>query len=422
MKRRTLVIAVFLLAAVIGTTTPAHQQSNAATAPEAKAAAYTLSGPYSHKNLTIFLIHGKDQTPGKPPLTLQEAMKQRKVVVRETGSVNQLTIRNRSQEEVFVQAGDIVKGGQQDRVLALDMILPPNSGRIPIDAFCVENGRWSQRGGEAKSAFNSSNNTLASKGLKLAARNSRSQDEVWENVSVAQNKLAKNYAVAKGVPGGRAMGGGGGNDHGAGSALHVGGGDLASASPGLPAAPPAQVPNAATNQVRVSAGVLNSSNSGATLAEQLGLSSVTSRVSPTSLQLTLENKNVKDSTNDYVKALASILAGKKNVIGYVFAINGQFNSADVYASQALFKKLWPKLLEASAVEAFAEFDQNAKPDTLAADAAKAFLRNAETGKPETKNLRPRTRMVKRESEKNLLFETRDRNRSGAWLHRSYLAK
>jgi hypothetical protein len=31
-------------------------------------------------------------------------------------------------------------------------------------------------------------------------------------------------------------------------------------------------------------------------------------------------------------------------------------------------------------------------------------------------------MVKRESEKNLLFETRNRNRADVWLHRSYLAK
>jgi hypothetical protein len=42
------------------------------------------------------------------------------------------------------------------------------------------------------------------------------------------------------------------------------------------------------------------------------------------------------------------------VIGYGFAINGKINSADVYASHELFLKLWPKLLNASSVEAVAD--------------------------------------------------------------------
>ena len=149
---------------------------------------------------------------------------------------------------------------------------------------------------------------------------------------------------------------------------------------------------------------------------------VTSQVSPTSLQLTLENKNVKDSSADYVKQLSSIIAAKRDVIGYVFAINGQLNSADVYASNALFTKLWPKLLEASAVEAFAEFDESGKFEPVKDETAKAFLRDAESGKAEEKTLQPRTRMIKRATEKNVFFEARDRSRNDAWVHRNYLAK
>ena len=48
------------------------------------------------------------------------------------------------------------------------------------------------------------------------------------------------------------------------------------------------------------------------------------------------------------------------VIGYAFAINGKVNSADVYASHELFQKLWPKLLESSAVEAFSELQKDKK--------------------------------------------------------------
>ena len=47
-----------------------------------------------------------------------------------------------------MQSGDIVKGGQQDRVLTVSLMLPPKSGRIPIASFCVEQGRWPARGKE----------------------------------------------------------------------------------------------------------------------------------------------------------------------------------------------------------------------------------------------------------------------------------
>jgi len=46
-------------------------------APEIKAGDYTLSGPYTHKNLTIFVIHGTDLVSGATPLTLQEALAKR---------------------------------------------------------------------------------------------------------------------------------------------------------------------------------------------------------------------------------------------------------------------------------------------------------------------------------------------------------
>ncbi|MFN2514812.1 MAG: ARPP-1 family domain-containing protein [Pyrinomonadaceae bacterium] len=57
---------------------------------------YRLSGPYTHKNLTIFLVHGKDLLAGKTFLTLQEALEQKKLVVYETKDVNELSIENLS--------------------------------------------------------------------------------------------------------------------------------------------------------------------------------------------------------------------------------------------------------------------------------------------------------------------------------------
>src|SRR5262245_26758306 len=120
---------------------------------EVRLSSYRISGPYSHENLTIFLVHSPDSTT-LLYTPLQEAMKRKIVTVYETRDVNELAIENQSRtEEVLVQSGDIVKGGQQDRVLAVDLIVPTRSGKMPIDAFCVEQFRWDQRGQEQADQF-----------------------------------------------------------------------------------------------------------------------------------------------------------------------------------------------------------------------------------------------------------------------------
>jgi hypothetical protein len=409
MNRRAFTTGLFLIVfcvALVAAMAARGQRKQLQTPPVAD---YTVSGPYTHKNLTIFLVHSAGASQGRTPLTLQEAMKRKLVVVRETGDVNRLTIQNRSNQDVFVQAGDIVKGGQQDRVLALDLIVPPKSGRIPIDAFCVEQGRWSRRGNEAVAAFSASDNAVASKDLKIAANARRSQSEVWANVSKAQEKLAANLRVAP-----SATPAPGRTRRSAGSA--------AAGGAGFSAGNAGQAASSRSYRRLRSEDVNWITSSGETLNDPAGLASVTDRASPSSLQLTLENKLVKDTANDYVKDLSSIINGKRDVIGFVFAINGQINSADVYSSNALFAKLWPKMLEASAIEAIAELKAEEKFQPVDSGAVKAFLRESQTGKAEAKRVTARTSMVKSETEKNLFFETRDRSRNDKWVHRNYITK
>lgn len=150
-----------------------------------------LSGPFIYKNLTVYLVHGENTLTGKTPLTLEEAMDRKLVIVHETEDVNELAIENvSSKDEVFVQAGDIVKGGKQDRVLAVDLIVPARSGRMPIDSFCVEQGRWTARGSESHREFNSSAEYAPSKDIKMAAKSAKSQQEVWDKVGESQEKLS----------------------------------------------------------------------------------------------------------------------------------------------------------------------------------------------------------------------------------------
>jgi hypothetical protein len=153
--------------------------------------AYTLSGPFTHDNLTIYLIHGADKVKGKVYVTLQEAMEKKMVIVHETSNVNELVVENVSDQDVYIQSGDIVKGGKQDRTLQYDLISSARS-KMPINAFCVEAGRWRPRGGENAVAFASSELNLATKAQKVAARSAGDQNQVWEQVAVAQQKLSSN--------------------------------------------------------------------------------------------------------------------------------------------------------------------------------------------------------------------------------------
>lgn len=51
---------------------------------------YDISSPYCYKNLTVFIICGEDRSQGKSFFTLQEAMEQGKIIVKETGVVKEL--------------------------------------------------------------------------------------------------------------------------------------------------------------------------------------------------------------------------------------------------------------------------------------------------------------------------------------------
>src|SRR6266851_8590811 len=107
-----------------------HPQALSPVGNDSKVGGLKLTGPYSHKNLTIFLVHGPDTIKDLHLLTLAEALKEKKVLIRETGNVNELAVENLSKDsDIFIQSGDIVKGGQQDRLLACDLVVPTGSGK-----------------------------------------------------------------------------------------------------------------------------------------------------------------------------------------------------------------------------------------------------------------------------------------------------
>ena len=350
---------------------------NAALADE-----YRVSGPVVHANLAIYLVHGKSAA-GAVPLTLDEALRKGAVKVHETGTVSELQIENLGTDEVFIQAGDIVKGGQQDRVLSVSLVLPPKSGKLPIASFCVEQGRWSARGKEDVKTFATASASVPSREAKIAIR-----------------------------------------------------------APAVPAAPPtglapdrsAGVSPLEAARTPIIGRLLNSRQEDGSRQQQVwakvrkvqdGLSSnlgapVQAAASQSSLQLSLENEKLKDAQNAYLKALLKEGEKADDVVGYVFAIDGKLNSAEVYPSNGLFRKMWPKLLNASITEAIGQKNSGAADPVPTGDAALAFLTEAAKGASSETPLPASVRLETRQAENAFYFETR--RKDGAFVHRSYLAK
>ena len=152
----------------------------------------TVTGPFTHENLSIFLLRGSDTLDGSRFIPLDQALEQKFVTVHETGTVGQLEVENLSDSfDLYIQAGDVVKGGRQDRTLGVDFVLPAKSGRVPIPSFCVESGRWHRRAEEDAGSFSSAKSSLSNKSLRMAAKMSKCQGEVWAKVAEAQDKLSE---------------------------------------------------------------------------------------------------------------------------------------------------------------------------------------------------------------------------------------
>src|SRR5262245_6602350 len=334
-----------------------------AAAPALADSSQRIAGPHVHDNLAIYFVHGPGAR-GPVPLTLTEAVAKGTVQVIETGSVNELKIENKGDEDVFVQAGDIVKGGRQDRVLTVSLLLRPSSGPVSIDSFCVEPGRWSARGTEDPTRFTSAADSMPSRrallimaapsqtgeatrpaaGDRQTARGEtdRKQREVWDSVAKIQADL--------------------------------------------------------------SAGVG---------------SRVSSPQSASSLQLSLEHAKLKDVRAAYIAALEEKGLQDSDVIGYVAAINGKVVSANVYLSNGLFRKMWAKQLAAVATEAIGE-RSGAAVVAPAADSVQTFLGAAEKGSAQGRETAANMFQETRDSAGALYNETR--GPSGLWLHKNYLAK
>jgi len=152
---------------------------------------FALEGPYAGGNLACYLLVGEG-TDDRQFVTLDQGLEAGTVRVAEKGAgggaeVNELVLENRGDRWLFLQAGDVVKGGKQDRAIGQDLLVPPHAAPQPLAAFCVEHGRWAGTTGQ----FASNTALLNGPGLKAAVQRDADQNLVWAEVARNEDTIAR---------------------------------------------------------------------------------------------------------------------------------------------------------------------------------------------------------------------------------------
>jgi hypothetical protein len=290
------------------------------------AGGWRLGDPVTYENLTVFPILTTKTADTSSFATLDEALGSGDAVVSESGSeairrsrdgrpyttsvqsgasVNQLVLINRGSKPLILLAGELVSGGKQDRIISKDRIVPPGAEPLPLDVFCVEQGRWSS-GAQFSAA-----KLMVHPSVREKAVADQQQSKVWEAV--------RNGTTSAGV----------------------GAGSGSPASAALPAPPP-----------------LSSQALGRVVASE----------APTqSYKGIYQSSRVENSVEPFAEVLrrrfARATANMKgeSVVGVVVAYGGELAWSDAFASATLFERYWPKLLRSYAVEALARPQTKERP-------------------------------------------------------------
>jgi hypothetical protein len=372
---------------------PPAAKPTAARPTEAVKNEFLVGDPVRYKNLTIFPVSSRVPRNENRFLTLDEGLKARTVQVFEVGSqppaaqgaaqqpaanqpsahqarrsaparqtdnadpfgssegdgpdVNRLVVLNKSDKPLYLMPGEVIYGGQQDRTIAVEAIIPPGKKPVAIDVFCVEQGRWAANGvAETTTAID-----------RLSAASPEPLD------AKSREKLAEEAKHGKFV-------------------AHAG---------SLPKAGRVAVQEA-RNQEEVWNKVGQANGAAA-------------NQSPSSdfVACYTDPKTAKQLQAYFDAAQASV-ANRKQVVGAIVAVNGTVEAVDVFQSTPLFQKLWPKLLKGHALDALAGTDEKEAKKQATVDDARKFLDAAMRAGVAKKSDSPGGLVVtKRDSEKVMSF-------------------
>jgi len=141
---------------------------------------FSVHKPMVYQNLAIFPLKLQEGSKQLNLLTLDEAIKREYIVIKEVadGQVNTVELENISDSWIFLLSGEIIAGAKQNRMIGKDTLIPPKSGKIKEQVFCVEHGRWVH-----ESEKFGSNEVNCNMDVRQAAKQTGDQSTVWNKVS-----------------------------------------------------------------------------------------------------------------------------------------------------------------------------------------------------------------------------------------------
>ena len=312
---------------------------------------WRIGEPVRYENLSIFPLISKSETDTSRFETLDEGLASGDVLVTEQGNeilrrsrdgrpiptpaynsgaaVNQLVLINRGKRPVLLLAGELVSGGNQDRIVGKDRIVPIGGEPLPLDVFCVEHGRWTGESTKFGAA-----NLMVHPSVREKAAVESDQQQVWNAVRVGSTAAAAPSGADQSVG---ILGGGS-----AGGTAHA-------------AAPPAA------------------------LSQSVIVSTIQADAPTQAYKKIYQSPQISKPVDEFAgevrRRFARATSGLKGeaVVGVVVAYGGEVAWSDAFASPDLFKQYWPKLLRSYVVEALA---RPATKEEASLDDARGFLEHA----------------------------------------------
>ncbi|HEX5316521.1 MAG TPA: DUF6569 family protein [Candidatus Kapabacteria bacterium] len=270
----------------------------------------TVHEPRTHGPLTIWILDG-DTMMQHPYRTLEQALSDGEAIIHNENSQT-LWIENRSDSDLFLQAGDLIKGGQQDRMIASDRILPAHDTARDLQVYCIEQGRSTQRNAEPIETFSASHWMAPLAHTRLVARHELTEKLLTPHVGGLTSPDTNELKLFQSL------------------------GNLPQPLGTIDAAQ-----ESIWNDVtKVQSGLTE------TLRD-----SVTRNASPTSLELSLENNSLADREHSFENLFGDLATKDSHSIGFAYAIDGHIVGVEQYVSHDLFAAMWPKLLRSVAAAA-----------------------------------------------------------------------
>lgn len=278
-----------------------------------------LGAPVAVSNLTVWPVFTDRSTDLGEFLTLFEALAEGRAEVRERGGggqVSSLVLENKADLPILVCAGTVVTGGKQDRQIGRDFVVQAKAS-APLDAFCVERGRWSasRAGVQTDGKFRVAEG-VASREVRSAGQYEQSQDLVWKKVAEVKQDVLNDL-----------------NTH---------------ANPGA-------VTITMSETVEI-----DPQGAGNVRLFHLDTSSLAVAMDATSKAAALK-------LEEYTEAVREHLAAQEECIGFAYAINGEPVTVRTFAHPRIFRQQLAPFLKTMAAEALLAAGGGAKREARAAD-------------------------------------------------------